>query len=90
MIFSISTINNDNILLPNCIPKTDDSIENISVTEQEVLDIISILNPIKAVGEDKLSHRVLLLTKHTICKPLTSLLNKSLSECKFPDQWSQL
>ena len=38
-------------------------------------------------GEDKLSQRVLLLTKHTICKPLSILFNKSLSECKFPDKW---
>ena len=84
---SISTINDNNILLPNFISKTNNTIETISITEQEVLDILSTLNPNKAVGEDKLSHRVLLLTKHTICKPLTILFNKSLSECKFPDSW---
>ena len=69
------------------LPKTNKSLEYIQVIEQEIIDIISTLNPNKAVDGNKLSPRLLLLTKHSICKPLTILFNKSLQECKFPNTW---
>ena len=56
----------------------------ITIDEQEVLDIISVLPMNKAIGPDCISHKVL---KSIIVKPLTMLFNRSLSEKVFPSFW---
>jgi hypothetical protein len=40
----------------------------IIVTEQDINDIISCLDPQKASGPDDISHRMLIATKNTICR----------------------
>ena len=86
---SISSISQDknNTALPYCSLKTNSTFTNINITKKEIEDIIDILNPNKSVGEDKISHKLLKLTKHSISKPLFLLFNKSIVECKFPDLW---
>jgi hypothetical protein len=42
----------------------------INVTEQDINDIISCLDPQKASGPDDISHRMLIATKNTICRSL--------------------
>ena len=58
-----------------------------SQCEQDVIDIISTLNVDKAVGHDITSNRMLLAVKSDITKPLSMLINRSLKEMFFTDQW---
>ena len=48
-----------------------------------VNDIISCLDPQTASGPDDISHRVLIATKNTICRPLYELFNLSLRKKCF-------
>ena len=86
---SISSMSQEqnNTALPNCSLKTNHTLSHINITVKEIIDIIDILNPNKSVGDDKISHKLLKLTKHSISKPLVLLFNKSISECKFPNLW---
>jgi hypothetical protein len=52
-----------------------------------VNDIISCLDPQTASGPDDISHRVLIATKNTICRPLYELFNLSLRKKCFPSFW---
>jgi hypothetical protein len=45
------------------------------------------LNVDKAVGHDIINNRMLLPVKNEIAKPLSMLINRSLKEMFFPDQW---
>ena len=62
----------------------NDTLCNITIDEQEVLDTISVLPVNKAIGPDCISHKMLKSTISTIVKPLTMLFNRSLSENVFP------
>jgi hypothetical protein len=59
----------------------------ITVTEQDINDIISCLDPQKASGPNDISHRILIGIKNTICRPLCKLFNLSLRKKCFPSFW---
>lgn len=84
---SISTINDENIDLPDFPERCNIDLSEIVVTEQEVLDIISTLNVNKAVGPDIISNKMLISVKNVISKPLCMLFNKFLQERVFPTHW---
>jgi len=84
---SISTVDDTNATLPPVNLLTDNSLNDISLTEQEIIDTIQILNVNKAVGEDLISHKVLKNICHSISKPLCILYNKSLHTSIFPNIW---
>ncbi len=84
---SISTVDDTNVALPEFRPKTNIKLENVSVTEKEITDIITNLNVHKASGPDEISHRMLKESSNTICRPLSLLFNRSLQEGVYPDKW---
>ena len=45
------------------------------------------LDPRKASGPDDISHRMLIATKNTFCRPLCKLFNLSLRKKCFPSFW---
>lgn len=51
---------------------------DVCISEQDVIDIISIIQVNKAVGPDNISHKMLKNTMYTITKPLCTLFNRSL------------
>ena len=59
---SISSVDNKNAALPNMYSLCRDTLCNIYINEQEVLDIISILPVNKAIGPDLVSHKMLKAT----------------------------
>ena len=62
----------------------NDTLCNITIDEQKVLDIISVIPVNKPIGPDCISHKMLKSAIFTIIvKPLTSRFNKSLSEKFF-------
>ena len=53
-------------------------------TEREIINIISKLPSKVSSGYDKINNNLLKEIKHKIANPLTDLLNKSMSQGKFP------
>ncbi len=84
---SISTVDASNIALPNFILKTNATIDNINISEQEINDILSNLVINKANGPDEISHHMLKETSRTICLPLSILFNRSIYENIYPSCW---
>ena len=62
-------------------------LNNITVTERNVINCLEKLNSNKSPGPDTISPRVLKEAKHELAKPLTLLFNKSLRTGTVPDKW---
>jgi hypothetical protein len=80
---SIATLDNDNKDIPYMTDRGPGILTEITVTEQDINDIFSCLDPKKASGSDDISHRMLIATKNTICRPLCKLFNLSLRKKIF-------
>ena len=57
------------------------------ITEKEVRQAIEKLSSNKATGPDGMSVRTLKLISPVFARPLTKLLNLSISSGKFPTEW---
>ena len=68
---------------------TDARIQNIQTSELEVKRLLSKLNVHKSTGPDAIGNWVLKHCSSSLCKPLTALFNKSLSDGIFPSVWKQ-
>jgi hypothetical protein len=68
-------------------PKKHNIIQEIHITENEIIDVIQILDPSKATGPDKISHKMLTISPEKIAKPFLIIFNKSLQQSKYPSNW---
>lgn len=84
---SISSTHDNEPTLPQFILFCNKIFDNIVITEQDVIDIISTLPVNKAIGPDDISHKMLKSTIFSVSIPLCLLFNRSLKECTFPFQW---
>ena len=84
---SVTHLENENKNLPDFDEIGSETLGNIIVFEQDVVDINSTLNPSKAVGPDLISNKMLVTAKNEIVLPLSMLFNKSLKLCVFPSDW---
>ena len=62
-------------------------LNNVNITEREVLNCIDKLKLNKSPGPDTISPRVLKEARNEFAKPLTTLFNKSLQLGIMPDDW---
>ena len=62
-------------------------LDSVSLSAQEVNDILRNLKPFKASGPDGISNRFLKEVATEISEPLCDLFNASLSSSKFPSPW---
>ena len=83
----ISTLNEENVVLPNFQKKTEHVVSNINIEINEIIDVIKTLDPNKASGPDTISHRMLKICPEKIAKPLQIIFNKSLEQGKYPSAW---
>ena len=60
---SIAPLDYDNKYIPYMMDRGPGILTEINVTEQDINDIISFLDPQKASGPDDISHRMLIATK---------------------------
>jgi len=65
---SVSTINENEPVLPNINLKTNSSLSDIDSNESEITDILKTLDSNKATGPDEISHKMLKGTSSSICK----------------------
>ena len=84
---SISNITDSNLSPPIFENRTDSRLDILSVTAEEVKDILETLQIGKAVGHDRISHHMLKNTSSSVCKPLQIIFNSSLQCGKFPSSW---
>ena len=84
---SVTDLDNRDKDLPRFDDRTDATMTNVVVTEQDILDIIEVIDPKKASGPDDFSHILLKKLKMEIIKPLLTIFNKSLELGQFPKQW---
>ena len=85
----MSSLDDSQAELPPLTELTDSSIDNIEITEDEVIDVIVNLDPNKASGPDLISNKMLKRVSKTVAKPLCIIFNRSLQEGIFPDKWKQ-
>ena len=83
----ISKLEEENVPLPDFDIKTNNVINEIFVTISEIVDILKIIDPYKASGTDKISHKMLKISPEKIAIPLQIIFNKSLRQCKYPSSW---
>ena len=62
-----------------------DSFEFKPKNQENVTKIIDKFNPKKATGADKISVKLLKITKTTLAEPITDLINTSIKTCTFPN-----
>jgi hypothetical protein len=84
---STTDLEDDGIDLPDFDDRGCYTLTTIEVSEQDVIDVLNILDPNKAVGPDIISNKMLIAVKNEVAKPLCLLFNKSF-QCKiFHNNW---
>jgi len=81
---SIADLQDENIPLPDFDDRCPNTLTEITVVEQDIIEIISLLDPNKAVGPDRISNKMLSEEKYEIAGPLYFLFKKSLRDTIFP------
>ena len=79
----------DNLPEPEVLNLTENTLEDITITEQDVTDILKILKTDKAYGPDGISPRVLKEIRPQITTVLTKIFNMSLLKGVFPALWKK-
>ena len=73
--------------LPDNVTHCASSLDDIHVSNQDVIDVIQNLKPNKACGFDQISHISLIESLSILALPISTLFNKSLNLGQFPDNW---
>ena len=76
--------------LPNtCSKHTNNILDTIVFSKEDIYKIIKNLNPNKAHGHDMISIRMIKLCGISICKPLEIIFQNCLRSGKFPSEWKK-
>ena len=73
--------------LPNFKLLTDNVLEDVSFSENDIENIIKALNPKKAHGWDDISIRMIKMSSECITKPLFTIYTNCINKGIFPDKW---
>ena len=77
----------ENCPTPLLTKKTNNSLLEIVLTEQDIIEAIQALKPGKSAGMDEIHNKVLKQCAQSLSYPLCELFNKSLREGIYPDLW---
>ena len=81
---TITDLQDDDVSLQDFDDRGTDTLTDITDVSHDIIDIISLLDPNKAVGPGRISDKMLREAKYEIAGPLYLLFNKSLREKLFP------
>ena len=84
---SVSTIDNENDLIPANNIQLGPLLGNITIVQNDVYEILSKLNTGKATGPDNIGNTLLKRCAPSITPVLTRIFNLSLSLGQFPKRW---
>jgi hypothetical protein len=79
----MADLQDDDVSLQNFDDRGTDTLTDITDVSHDIIDIISLLDPNKAVGSGRISDKMLREAKYEIAGPLYLLFNKSLREKIF-------
>ena len=79
-------INNNNVL-PSFYPIAQADLSNMTISKNQIRDIIINLNINKARGPDEISGRMIELCRENITLPLSIIFNNIIKTGIFPDLW---
>ena len=82
-----STVDDTNAHLPNFVAPNYDTLNEIVVTQQDVIKAINEFDSNKAFGPDGISPKLIKEGKHELAYPYTKLFNLSIRLQKFPDSY---
>ena len=74
-------------VLPDFVYLTEKRINNIAISDTDILSIIRRLNPNKAAGSDGISGQMLLLCDKSVVLPLQIIFRNILETSTYPDMW---
>ena len=80
-------INDNGSVLPNFVPKTDALLSHVSVTKDQIINIINKLSVNKAHGYDGISVSMLKLCASEVATPLQIIFQDCINCGIFPDCW---
>ena len=76
--------------MPNNLAKiTNESLDTINFSTDDIPKIINNLDPNEAHGQDMFSIRMINLCGSSICKPLSIIFNDCIKEVKFSSDWKK-
>ncbi|XP_053406441.1 uncharacterized protein LOC123527061 [Mercenaria mercenaria] len=82
-----SNINDSNHSLPASPEQPSHILSSIHISQQDVTDAISTINPSKSCGSDMVSPRLLKEGSSVLAAPLAIFFNKLITESYFPSVW---
>ena len=86
---SISNLEENKPLLPPLPLDTPSNLDNITITQSDIKDVLTLLKSSKASGPDGINQRILKEGAQFIIKPLCTFFNMSLREKYFPTCWKK-
>jgi len=86
---SQSTIDDSNSQLPDINALPNSTLEDLTITEQDVKDAVSCIDPSKASGSDLVSPRLIREGVDVLAAPLSSFFNKLIATSSFPLPWKK-
>ena len=81
-----STLTEDDNELPDIVP-LDCELQEITISETDVNNVIKNLDPAKAVDSDLVHNKLLIASRNIIAPVLAKIFNKCLNKNKFPSTW---
>ena len=84
---SQAVVNDNNKPLPQHTFTCNSRLNSITISEQDVRDVLNNLNVTKASGPDLISPRLLKEGATILSKPLSIIFNRSLLQGYFPSNW---
>jgi hypothetical protein len=78
-----------NVDLPNILSESECVLNNINITESDVVDLLNILDISKAIGPEGISPRILKEGGSILKYPLYKIFNISLRSGVFPSDWKK-
>ena len=69
--------------------RTNESLNTINFTEDDILNVIRKLDPSKAHGHDQISIRMVQICDKAICKPLHLIFSSCIESGIFPPEWKK-
>ncbi|MEW8546463.1 MAG: reverse transcriptase family protein, partial [Candidatus Thiodiazotropha sp.] len=84
---SQSQLNDSGVTLPDLILPPYQLLESITISPQDVLDILKSLDITKASGPDQINPQLLKEASHELCIPLSIFFSRLITLGKFPQAW---
>ena len=69
--------------------RTNESLNTINFTEDDILTVIRKLDPSKAHGHDQISIRMIQICDKAICKTLNLIFSSCIRSGTFPTEWKK-